>query len=88
MKKTYLQILTEQFEKQLPVGKHNNIPDSEFDKDELKKGISVEHEHSNDPNICKAIAKDHLSEIPGTGKGDGYYSLLEKMEKEGKKESK
>ena len=72
--------LNEQAEPQLPVGKHNDIPNSNFDQHELEMGIEVEKEHTDDPEIAAAIARDHLSEIPGTGNGDGYYSLLKKME--------
>lgn len=64
------------------VGKHNEVPDDEFDKNELKKGIKIEQEHSDNPKICKAIAKDHLSEFPD------YYTRLEKMEKEAAKKWK
>lgn len=64
------------------VGKHKNISDSKYDPKELKMGIEVEKEHTDNEAIAKEIAKDHLTEIPGTGKGDGYYSLLNKMEKD------
>lgn len=57
------------------VGKHNNIPDSKFDPNELFMGIEVELEHTNDRNVAKNIAKDHLTELPD------YYSKLKKMEK-------
>ena len=71
--KNYLSYLKEQSNINI-VGKHNDVPDSKFDPNELKKGIEIEHEHSDNPAICKAIAKDHLSEIPD------YYTRLEKME--------
>lgn len=57
-------------------GKHNTVPDDKFDADELKKGIEVEHEHTDDSNISQLIAKDHLAELPD------YYTRLEKMENE------
>ena len=60
------------------VGKHNDIPDEEFDEDELTLGIKIESEHTDDPVIAKSIAKDHLSEIPD------YYTRLVKMEAEAK----
>jgi hypothetical protein len=60
----------------LQIGKHRDIPDEEFDQEELNKGIQVETEHSDIPEICKEIAKDHLAECPR------YYSFLSKMEKE------
>lgn len=56
--------------------------DIKFDKKELEKGIKVEMEHTGDKYIAERIAKDHLTEIPGTGNNDGYYSLLERMEAE------
>ena len=64
------------------VGKHNDAPDDMFDKDELKSGESIEHEHTDDDETAKSIAKDHLSE-PGL---EDYYTRLKKMEKEAKKE--
>lgn len=56
------------------VGKHNNIKDSNFSEEQLKRGIEIEKEHSNNINVRKAIAKDHLSETPN------YYTYLGKME--------
>lgn len=64
---------------QAMVGRHNDVPDSKFDKNQLTRGIKVEKEHSDDPNISKRIAKDHLSELPD------YYTRLNRMEKEGEK---
>jgi hypothetical protein len=43
----------------------------DFEK-ELKAGISVEMEHTEDPEIAKRIALDHLSEDPE------YYEKLAK----------
>ena len=60
------------------VGKHNNIPDNKFDKQQLQWGIDIEKEHTNDPKIAKNIAKDHLSEFKK------YYTHLRKMESEAK----
>lgn len=57
------------------VGKHNDVPDEKFDEKELQMGIGVEQEHTNDKNVAKMIAKDHLMEIPD------YYSRLKKMER-------
>jgi hypothetical protein len=44
------------------------------DPEELKMGIEVEKEHSNDMKIRTKIAKDHLAEF------DKYYSWLKFME--------
>ncbi len=49
---------------------------SDFDQEQLAKGIKVEIEHTDDPSIAKEIAADHLAEIPD------YYDRLEKMERE------
>jgi hypothetical protein len=50
-------------------------PDSDFDPVQLAKGIKVEMEHTNDPQVAKEIARDHLTEH------SNYYIELEKMEK-------
>jgi hypothetical protein len=49
-------------------------PDSEYDSEELAKGIEIEMEHTDDEAIATEIAKDHLTEIPD------YYSRLIDME--------
>jgi len=61
------------------IGKHNKIPDSEFDKEQLETGVDIEKEHTDNKEIAKEIAKDHISEIPD------YYTRLKKMEKESNK---
>ncbi len=58
------------------VGYHDFSPDSEFNANELKRGIAVEKEHTKSLMVAKLIAKDHLKEIPD------YYKRLDKMEKE------
>jgi hypothetical protein len=63
---------------ELTIGKHDDVPDSEFDAEELAKGIKVEMEHTDDLEIAKSIAKDHLSEAKN------YYTRLLKMEAEAK----
>ena len=47
-----------------------------FIKKELQKGINVELEHTNDKEMAREIAMDHLWEDPN------YYLKLDKMEKE------
>ncbi len=47
---------------------------------QIKKGKKVEMEHVNDEELAEEIALDHLFEIPD------YYTRLDKMEKEAKKE--
>lgn len=44
-------------------------------KRQMRKGIDVEMEHTNDPEIAREIAMDHLMEDPA------YYDKLEKIEK-------
>jgi hypothetical protein len=43
-------------------------------KQQLKKGISVEKEHTKKTSVAKKIAMDHLFEDPK------YYTKLSKME--------
>jgi hypothetical protein len=50
-------------------------PDSDFDPKKLEQGIKIEMEHTNDRQVAKEIAKDHLSEDPN------YYEKLKKIEK-------
>ena len=60
------------------VGKHNDIPDEDFNQEELKLGIFTEYEHTQIPWIAKSIAKDHIMETP---KGKSYYLGLIELEK-------
>lgn len=55
-------------------GLGDNKTDEEFDAVELSRGINIEMEHTNDRNIAKEIAKDHLSEDPD------YYKKLQMIE--------
>lgn len=49
-----------------------------YDAEQIKLGIAVEMEHTNDKRMAERISKDHLAEIPD------YYTRLAQMEKEGK----
>jgi hypothetical protein len=71
----------EKSKEKLVGGLGDNKPDSAFNKKELAKGINVEMEHTNNPEIAKEVVKDHLTEFP-----KGYYSNLDKMEKKLKRE--
>lgn len=51
-------------------------PKGDPDEQELKMGIEIEKEHTNDEEIAERIARHHLSEIPD------YYTRLKKMEKD------
>ena len=59
-------------------GRSKNF-DGTFDKEQLKKGIGVEMEHTTNSLIARKIAWDHLAEI------DDYYTRLAKMEKDAEK---
>lgn len=74
---------SEYLEKELLVGgQGDNMKDSEFDQEELEKGIREEmKEHGMSYKMAKETAKDHLS------KDRHYYSNMEKFEKQEKLES-
>ena len=58
-----------------PGGIADNVPDSAFDLEQLKIGQEIELEHTDDPELAKEIAKDHLREHKD------YYKKLQEMEK-------
>lgn len=60
----------------LPGGLAAGDSDDQFNPEQLAKGIKVELEHTDDINIAKEIAKDHLKEM------DDYYDKLETIEPE------
>jgi hypothetical protein len=62
--------------------KHCDVPDEQFDANELEKGTEVELEHTDDRATARCIAKAHLIESPI------YYQELEKMEKRLKRKKK
>jgi hypothetical protein len=53
----------------------------DVDPDQLEKGIEVEMEHTENPEIAMKIALDHLAEHPY------YYDYLEEMEEKMKEDS-
>lgn len=55
-------------------GKVKDKPEEAFTPESIQKGIEVEKEHTNNEEIAKKIALDHLSEDPM------YYDKLTKME--------
>jgi hypothetical protein len=59
--------------------KYGNVPDSKFDRKQLRIGTRIEMEHTYSRKIAKQIAKGHLMEFPD------YYTYLLKMEKKMKK---
>jgi hypothetical protein len=56
-------------------GKADNIPEREFSSRSLAEGASHEHEHTDNNQVAKEIAKDHLSEDPH------YYEKVKSIEK-------
>jgi len=64
----------------IPGGIDKGSPDSDFDPKQLEKGIEIEMEHTDDPEIAKEVAKDHLSEVQNyylTDKGESRLDILE-----------
>jgi hypothetical protein len=60
----------------LPGGYADHLPDDLFPREQLEGGIEIEDEHTNNLQIAKEIAKDHLIEDPA------YYTRLTEMEEE------
>jgi len=60
----------------LPGGLADKGPPKNVDPKQVAKGLEVEKEHTNDPEIAREIVYDHLTEDPK------YYDKLEKMEAE------
>jgi len=56
------------------LSKPDERPDSDYDAEQLKKGIKVEVEHGHNDKLAKRICKDHLDEFPT------YYTALDEME--------
>jgi uracil-DNA glycosylase len=65
----------------LPGGEGDKTTPKDVDQDELKRGITHEMEHTDDPKIAEEIALDHLSEDPK------YYTKLESIELSAKSEA-
>ena len=58
----------------IPGGLADGKPSSIFPKDQVEKGIQVEHEHTDDSAVAQEIVEDHLVE------NDEYYDYLDDME--------
>lgn len=69
------------FEDQIKGGKADKKKPSDVDPEQLKMGIKIEHEHTNDKKLAQEIAMDHLTEFPN------YYTELKKMETKMEKEN-
>lgn len=65
-------------------GVGDESPEERYDREQLEKGVKVELEHTNDPELAKEIAKDHLEESKDFKDGTGakYYDRLDEMEEE------
>ncbi len=55
-------------------GRADNVPESNFDQDQLRQGTEHETEHTDDRRIASEIARDHLVEDPR------YYDHLKAIE--------
>jgi hypothetical protein len=58
-------------------GAADNMPDNKFDSKDLKEGADHEMEHTDDRELAKEIAKDHLVEDPK------YYEKVKQIEANG-----
>lgn len=61
----------------LPGGIADHLRPEDFDPEALAMGIQVEFEHTNDIDLAREIAMDHLAEDPD------YYKKLAEMESKG-----
>lgn len=64
------------FKNDIPGGLADKKKPSDFSKEKLKEGKTVELEHTSDPKIAEEIAMDHLTEDLD------YYKKLKTIEKE------
>ena len=70
----------DEYSDQVPGGKGDKARPPDFPLDQVRKGVEVELEHTDDPYMALEIALDHLTEF------EDYYSGLDEMEKSLKKE--
>ena len=68
--------MNEKWHDRLKGGLADKKKPTDFDPVQLKAGIKVELEHTNDKKVALEITMDHLTEDPN------YYKKLAKMEKE------
>ena len=61
--------------KGIPGGLADKKKPLDFNQKEISRGEEIELEHTNDKELAKDIAMDHLEEFPT------YYTELDKMEK-------
>lgn len=71
---------------QVPGGLGDNKPDLDFDPKQLEKGIEIEMEHTDNKDLAKEIAKDHLSEVGNYYLDGEGKSRLKELEDQAEKE--
>ena len=62
------------------LAKEKGITEKDVCPKQLAMGIEVEYEHTDNPDVAKTIALDHLAEIPD------YYTRLLRMEEAAEQE--
>ena len=62
---------------QVPGGLADDMRPSDFDPEQLRRGVEHELEHTDDPALAREIAMDHLAEDPV------YYDKLDQLESKG-----
>ena len=74
MLKDEFDIDMDKFEDEISGGKGDKAIPSDFPLEQIKKGIKVEMEHTDDPYRALEIVMDHLTEF------ENYYTGLKVME--------
>jgi hypothetical protein len=64
------------YRERLPGGEASGLRPEDFDQVELERGTKHELEHTDDPEIAREIAMDHLAE------DEAYYERLEALERQ------
>ena len=59
-----MKLVAENLKQYIAGGKGEKTKPEDVDADELKVGVAVEMEHTDDPKIAQEIALDHLTENP------------------------
>lgn len=79
------QAADDKIEDRLKGGEADNVSEDKVNKKQLDMGQKVEMEHTDDPEIAREIARDHLAEELKEGKekeDHEYYTNLRKMHKD------
>jgi hypothetical protein len=67
--------IAESIADKIPGGFADKKDPEDFDPKALEKGVKVELEHTDDEDLAREIAMDHLTEF------ENYYDALDLMEK-------